>query len=216
MQEQSSVDLRVRWISTWQRIKPALARVPAKAWVVLGLFLAAAVMMAVRTAISSRDAILHLRVQHGFRSAQISVWVDGDSAYSSRLSGSMKKRFGLIPDSVQGTFSQSIPLSSGQHTIRVRVEPEGGSPMEDNIAGAFEKHSERDLSVNARKSGISLAWQGGTSTGDTDSPEAGWFSRYAGSLFLTIAGSIISALTGYAIRELPGYIRSRQNVEPRT
>lgn len=215
MQEHSSVDLSVRWTSTWQSIKPALARVPTKAWVVLGLFLAAAVTLAVHTAISSRDAVLYLKVQHGFRNAQLFVWVDGNSVYSSRLSGSMKKRFGLIPDSVQGTLSQSIPLSSGQHAIRVRVEPEGGSPIEDNIAGVFEKHSERDLSVNARKSGISLAWQGGTLTSDAGSTGSGWFSRYAGSLFLTIAGSIISALTGYAIRELPGYIRSRQHVEPR-
>ncbi len=35
-----------------------------------------------------------------------------------------------------------------------------------------------------------------------------WFSRYAGSLILTIAGSIVSALAGYVIWELPARLHS--------
>ena len=72
-------------------------RVPVKARVVLGLFLAAAVLMAMYSAFTAKDATLHLRLQHGFHNAQVSVWVDGDFVYSGKVSGSIRKRFGLIP-----------------------------------------------------------------------------------------------------------------------
>ena len=32
-------------------------------------------------------------MQHGFRSAQMTVWVDGEQAYSGKLTGSTKKKF---------------------------------------------------------------------------------------------------------------------------
>src|SRR5215831_20252249 len=97
-------------------------RIPVKARVVLGLFLAAAVLLGVHTALTAKDASLHLKLQHGFHNAQVLVWVDGDLAYSGRVSGTTKKRFGLIPtDSVQGNLSEIIPISSGQHNIRVRI-----------------------------------------------------------------------------------------------
>jgi hypothetical protein len=76
-----------------------------------------------------------------------------------------------------------------------------------SIGGDFAHNAKRGLFVSARPSSLSLSWQG---TGRT--PEAlssfAWFSRYAGSLLLTIAGSIVSALAGYVIRELPNRLRS--------
>jgi len=52
--------------------------------------------MALHTAFFAKDATLRLKVQHGFRSAQLSIWVDGDRVYSESLSGSTRKKFGLI------------------------------------------------------------------------------------------------------------------------
>jgi hypothetical protein len=217
MDQPSSVEQGGGLASGWRYAQPMLARVPGKAWVVLGLFLVAAVVMAVHTAVWSPDASLHLKVQYGFRSAQLSVWIDGKLTFSTRVAGSMKKRFGLIPDYVQGSVSQTIPMSSGNHEVRVRLDPDEGSAVEGSTLGEFASHAERDLFASARKSGVSLSWQGSTSTTATSSVSIGlgWFERYAGSLFLTIAGSIISALTGYAIRELPAHLRARQNAEPK-
>jgi hypothetical protein len=91
-------------------------RLPVKARVVLGLFLAAALLMAMYTAFTAKDASLHLRLQHAFHNAQVSVWVDGDFVYSGKVSGSIRKKFGLIPTaSAQGSLSQLIPVRSGQH-----------------------------------------------------------------------------------------------------
>ena len=188
--------------------------VPVKVRVLLGLFLIAALFMAIHTAITAKNASLHLRLQHDFRNAQVSVWVDDDLAYSGRITGSTKKRFGLIPtDSVQGNLSQIIPVRSGQHNIRLRIEPDDAAMQEDSISGDFSDHTERDLTVFARHSGLSISWQG---TALVASANFGWLSQYAGSLFLTIIGSIISALAGYAIKVLPARLRSSSNSDPKT
>jgi len=184
-------------------------RVPGKVWILLLLFLIAAVLMGVRTIFTAKDSSLHLKLQHGFRSAQVAIWVDRDLAYSGKVSGSVKKRFGLIPtDSVQGSLSEIIPVPSGQHKVRVRIEPEDAAMQEDTISGSFSANKESDLSVSARQSALLLSWAGSSSAPSEASAGFGWFSRYAGSLLLTIAGSIMSALTGYAIRELPARFRS--------
>jgi len=191
--------------------------VPVKVRVVLGLFLVAALLMAVHTALTAKDASLHLKLQHGFRNAQVSVWVDGDPVFSGKITGSTKKRFGLIPtDSVQGSLSQIIPVRSGQHYVRVRIEPDDSAMQEDNISGDFAHNAERGLLVSARHSSLSLSWQGTGSGPVETSSSFAWFSRYAGSLFLTIAGSIMSALAGYAIRELPKRLRPASDSTPKT
>jgi hypothetical protein len=206
---QNILQLRANAASFYQHARQWIARVPVKARVVLALFLIAALLMALYTTLSPKDARLHLKLQHGFHNAKVSVWVDDYVAYSGRVTGSTKKKFGLIPtDSVQGSLSEIIPVRSGTHTVRVRIEPDDAAMQEDGISGAFPHNSERNLSASARHSGLSLSWAGTSSTPAESSPGFGWFSRYAGSLLLTIGGSIVSALTGYAIKELPARLRS--------
>jgi hypothetical protein len=188
-----------------------LARVPASVLCVMSFFLVAALLMAIHTALSPKNAGLRLKVQHSFRSAELSVWVDGDLAYSGTLHGSVHKKFGLIPESVQGSLSELVPVTSGQHTVRVRVVSDEGK-QEDQASAEFAPNIERELAVSARHSGLNLAWP---STASASSPATGggWFARYAGTLFLTIAGSIISAITGFALRAMPAYIRTRQSTK---
>jgi hypothetical protein len=72
------------------------------------------------------------------------------------------------------------------------------------------------LSVSANRSNVSLNWQTMESEGSESSPSSyAWFSRYAGTLMMTVAGSIISALTGFALKELPKQIVSRQGAAPK-
>lgn len=191
-----------------------LVRLPVKARIVLGLFLFAALLMALHTAFSGKDANLRLTVQHGFRSGNISLWIDNDLAYSGSLKGALKKKFGLIPAAVQGTLSEILPVSSGNHQIRVRIQSDDGSTQMDTLNGEFARGTERELYVSARSTGLSLSWRATNASISSSGP--GWFGRYAGALFLSIGGSIISALTGFAIRELPGYIRTREDSEPKS
>ena len=208
-------ELRAKVVLFYQHTHQWAARVPIKALVVLVLFLVAALLMALHSALTAKDASLHLKLQHGFHNAQVSVWVDGDLAYSGKVTGFTKKRFGLIPtDSVQGSLSEIIPVRSGPHKVRVRIEPEGAAMQEDGISGDFVHNSERNLSVSARQSGLSLSWVGTKIAPAESSSNFGWFSHYAGALLLTIGGSIVSALTGYAIKELPARLRSASESAP--
>jgi hypothetical protein len=216
MNRESIAQLRAKAGSLYQQARLGVDRVPVKARVLLGLFLVAALLMAIHTALTAKDANLHLKLQHDFRAAQLSVWVDGDLAFSGKVTGSTKKKFGLIPtDSFQASLSQIIPVRSGQHNVRVRIEPDDAAMQENSTSGDFARNTERELLVSARRSSFSLSWQGtGGAPAETSSTFA-WISRYAGSLFLTLAGSIMSALAGYAIRELPARIRSTSDTTPK-
>lgn len=216
MNRQQIARLRETAVSLCKRGRACAARVPLRARIILGLFLASAALMSIYIALTANDASLHLKLQHDFHSAQVAVWVDDDLAYSGRITGSTRKKFGLIPsDSVQGNLSQIIPVRSGQHNIRLRVEPDDVAVEENSINGSFSHHTERDLVVSARHRGLSLSWQGiGKVPGETSS-SFDWLSRYAGSFFLTITGSIMSALAGYAIRELPARMRSTPDSTPK-
>ena len=167
--------------------------------VVLGFFVLAAVLMAFHTALSSRNSSMQLTVQHGFRNANFSMWVDGEVAYTGTLNGSMKKKFGLLPGSVRGSLSTTVPLVAGSHTVKVQVQLEDGSILQDSVAGEFPANTERKVVASTRPGHLSLAWQG--TAVSAPSSGSGWFARYAGALFLTIGGSIISALTGFVLRK---------------
>src|SRR5690242_18803312 len=122
----------------YQNARSWAERVPVKARVLIGLFLAAALFMALHTALNAKDGSLHLKLQHSFRDAQLSVWVHSDLVFSGKITGSAKKRFGLIPtDSVQGSLSQIIPMRSGRHSVRVRIEATDATTQEDSVSGDF-------------------------------------------------------------------------------
>jgi len=213
MDRECIAEIRAHAVRRYEQSCVWFVQLPAKARIMLGFFLVAAVLLALHTALSGKDASLHMTLQHGFRSADFSLWIDGDLAYSGKLRGSMKRKFGLIPGSVQGSLSEIVPVSAGTHQIRVRVESEDGSTQQDSVTGDFARNTERVLSVSARPNGLSLAWLATNASGPSSG--SGWLARYAGAVFLTIGGSIISALTGFALRELPAHIRARQNAEPK-
>ncbi len=204
----------------WQQASAWALRIPVSARIVFGIFLLAAFLMAMHSTFGGRDASLRLKVQHNLRSAELSVWVDGDLAYSGKLVGSPRKKFGLIPD-VQGSMSETIPVSSGMKQVRVRVVSDDDSVQENTANVDFARNAQQTLSVVARHDDLSLDWRhpetavSETSSSSPDPSGPGWFSRYGGSLLLSVAGSIISALTGYAIKELPKQIASRQSESPK-
>src|SRR5216684_3958145 len=200
MDWESTARIRAQASQRYDQSRAWLARLPAQARIILGFFLLAAVLLALHTASSGKDASLHLTLQHGFRSADFSLWVDGDLAYSGKLRGSTKKKFGLIPGSVHGSLSEIVPVTAGTHQIRVQVKAEDGSTQQDSLTGDFARNTERELSVSSRPTGLSLAWL--ATNASEPSSGSGWLARYAGAVFLTIGGSIFSALTGFVLREL--------------
>jgi hypothetical protein len=152
------------------------------------------------------SASLKVQMQHSFRSAQVSVWVDGDLACSEHLTGSQRRRFGLLPAGIGGNFSRLLQVSTGRHTVKVRVTSDEGYDNTGSITGDFPADSEISLQVRPRSSGdLDMNWQG-MSTMPADSGPA-WYVKYAGSLLMTAVGSLVSALMAYIVRELPNLLR---------
>jgi hypothetical protein len=219
MNECSTVEARVRAAALLKRVAAYLFQIPVAAKMVLGLFLLAAMVIAGHRVLAPKDSSLRLKVQHNLRGAQLSVWVDGDLAYSERLVGSAKKKFGLIPE-VSGSLSEALAVSSGSHQVRVRVASDDGLAQENITTGNFARNAQRTLAVTARRDDLSLNWPGTEAAApeagkSAPVPSSGGLSRYADWLVLTVAGSIISALTGYAIKELPRQFSSRQSEAPK-
>ncbi|HEX6907858.1 MAG TPA: hypothetical protein VF154_14680 [Terriglobales bacterium] len=152
------------------------------------------------------SASLKVQMQHSFRSAQVSVWVDGDLACSEHLTGSQRRRFGLLPAGIGGNFSRLLQVSAGRHTVKVRVTSDEGYDNTGTVSGDFPQDSQVNLQVIPRRSGdLGMNWQG-MSTLVPDSGPA-WYVKYAGSLLMTAVGSLVSAVMAYIVRELPNLLR---------
>jgi hypothetical protein len=219
MNQQSAAESRPRVAALWRTSVAYVSRIPLAARIILGLFLISALFMAAHTAVTNKDAGLRLKVQHNLRGAQLSVWVDSDLAYSGRLVGSARKKFGLIPE-VQGSLSETLAVSSGSHQVRVRIASDDGSVQENTANGDFSRNAQRTLAIGARRNDLSLTWPDietavSGPVAPVPMPSTGRLSRYADSLLLTVAGSLISALTGYAIKEIPRQFATRQSEAPK-
>src|ERR1700686_1745388 len=208
MDTESKTQMGARAARVWRKSRGWVARLSLTVRIMFGLFVFAALLVALHTALSAKDASLHLTVQHSFRSADITLWVDGDLAYSGKLAGSAKKKFGLLAGSAQGNLSETVALHAGVHQVRVQIQPEGGSAQQNTATADFAPNTERKLAVSVRPGGLSMAWQGTTAAAPPSSQS--WFGHYASTLLLTLGGSIVSAITGFALRELPGHIRAQQ------
>ncbi len=172
----------------------------------VGITAAVILLIAFLPHLAARSAGLKVQMQHSFRSAQVSVWVDGDLACSEHLTGSQRRRFGLLPAGIGGNFSRLVQVSAGRHTVKVRVTSDEGFDNTGSITGDFPADSEISLQVRPRSSGdLDMTWQGMSTMGADSGPA--WYVKYAGSLLMTAVGSLVSALMAYVIRELPNLLR---------
>ncbi|MGA8149996.1 MAG: hypothetical protein WB952_03540 [Terriglobales bacterium] len=195
-----------KWLAILEsKVLGFVQRVPAKAWMVFGLFLLVALFMAIRTAMVAKDSSLRVKIQHSFRTAELSVWVDDDLVYNGKLYGTTKKKLGVVWEQAQGSFSDTFPVSTGGHQVRVRTAADDGTVQEDALRGNFGRENQLTLSAIAHHDQLSLGWQGGAAPAPDSSGSGGsWVVRYAGSLMVTIAGSIASALVGYVLKTVTG------------
>ena len=207
--------IREAWGKFWPQFSELRRRLPLWTQISAAVLIGMLMLAALHSLFFGRGSVLHLRVQHGFASADIAVFVDDDSVYSGKLTGTLKKKYVVFGNTMQGALTQEIPVSSGYHRIRVQLTSSDGKVQQDSITADFARNSDRTLLVNARRGNLDLEWMGSSAPAAIDNsstPTSGGLSRYGTTIFMSIAGSIISALTGYAIRELPGYLKSRQTI----
>src|ERR1700722_16813285 len=115
MSRETIVQFRARAAFFYQQAQQWISRLPVKARVILGLFLAAAVLTAVHTATSPKNASLYLiKVAHGFHEAEVPLWVDSDLAFSGRVTGAARKKFG----SHSYRFDANKPVPDHRRALR--------------------------------------------------------------------------------------------------
>src|SRR5262249_40750811 len=152
------------------------------------------------------SATLQLVCRHDFRTADITVSIDGEVVHTDTLTGAVRKMFGVL-EKTEGTYARTLPVSRGRHLVTVRLRAPGYDHAR-SIEGEFSRGKESTLSVDAAR-GLSLAWRGSgssSSTVDSASTSSAWL-KYAGSIMMTIFGSIVSASIGVLVQD---YLRARK------
>jgi hypothetical protein len=182
-----------------------MGRLSPKARFALALGMVAVVMIAVSAFLSLPSATLRLVCRHDFRSADITVSIDGDVLHTSAVTGASRKRFGLL-ERTEGSYSATLPVSSGRHVVEVRLRAPGYDRAR-SIQGSFSRGKESTLSVDSARD-LTLAWRatGAGSADEPENPSSPWL-KHAGSILLTIFGSIVSASIGVFVQN---FLRSRQ------
>ncbi len=153
----------------------------------------------------SGSARVNLVCQHSFRRAEISVRVDDDEVYRGTLTGTVRKRFGILDSGVQGSFSKTLNVPAGRHAVQVSVKPTGEPyDLSQTTDADLAEDSVRTLSVSVHGGAVQLAWEDAAVS--SDAPPASGYRRYTSSTLMTIWGSAMSAVVGFFIQE---FLRSR-------
>jgi len=198
-----------RLISRMHRLLDAAAQLLGKCpWLGLAFCIAVGIgMLAIlfRASDELGTAHLHITLVHNFRSAYITIWVDDKLAYSGQTTGALRRRFGFLPGSVNGSFARVLQVPSGKHEICVKVQAlSEGFDQTAKTQVEFPTNADLTLAVVVSRHDLAVAWKGGPSELANSQPS--WYIRYASSLLMTLAGSIVSAITAFVIREIPSVL----------
>lgn len=159
---------------------------------------------------AAASATLTVAGHHGFRRAEVLIFVDGDKEAKFEVSGSAKKRFGVL-QKTEGSFSRSLRVGPGAHTVRVEFQS-----LTDNSDFTRECHvnvqtgAESTVYVNADRGFLSLSFASGSPSRPKSDPEpSSGYAKMLQSVFMAIAGSALSATVGFVVQD---FLRSRKAV----
>jgi hypothetical protein len=189
-----------------------LRKIPRKAYLTALLLMAAIALFSWRFSILGETATLKLKVQHSFKSAEIAVFVDGESRYSGKLSGTAKRRFGFR-NAAEGSFSHTLHLHPGSHLVRVQIKSLSDGYNETNeLPLDIGPEKERLLAVTADRRSANLRMSAQTPEAVATQAAPSWYQSYFTSLSLTLSGTIVSMLFGYLIQQFVGLFRKKPPV----
>jgi hypothetical protein len=180
----------------------AARRLSSKARVALSLGLLAAILLGVSVFLSLPSATLRLVCRHDFRSADLTVWIDGNIVLTETMTGAVKKLWGVL-EKTEGIYGRTLPVSSGKHVVQVRIRGTGYNRTK-SIQADFARGKESTLSIDTGRD-LVLAWR--TPAGGTEPSGGTSLFRYAGSVLMTIFGSVVSASIGVLVQD---FLRSRK------
>jgi hypothetical protein len=155
---------------------------------------------------AASSATLTVAGHHSFRQAEVSIWIDGDLESTFEVSGSVKKRFGVL-QKVDGNFARSLRVGAGEHIVRVRVQSlTDGSDIIRQARASVDSGKESTVYVNAERGLLSLA-SAGSAPREKPEPERSGYMKMMQSVLMAVAGSALSATVGFVVQD---FLKSRK------
>lgn len=203
--------------SRWQALRLGFRKMPL--WTRYGgitVLLIAAIFI-VYALVPSETARLQLICQHSFRSAQVSVLVDGSVVYSSNVNVTAKKRLGILPKGQSGpeVFSKLIDVPTGKHVVQVRISAaHEGFDQARTAAADFTADRESILQINAtRRNTLAINFEGASSSitvplNPSAPPESHPLPKSGITIVFSILGTMLSASISFLVQE---FWRSHKN-----
>jgi hypothetical protein len=200
-----SVSLADRLSATYNQI---VQRIPAKARLPLLAAVVVLITLAVYASLSSGPAILNVVCHHNFRSAELSIAIDGKQSYSGEIFGSEKKRLGvgILGKQVEGNFSRSLHLPYGEHVVQVHLSSNGFDQTK-RYGVNLSRGKDATLVITAQRGGLTLAYQGAPVSASHQQDSSASYLDSLRSVFLTALGTVLSASIGFVVTE---FLKSRK------
>jgi hypothetical protein len=202
--------------SRWRALRLGYRKMPL--WTRYGAItiLLIAIIFVVYAAIPIEQAHLQLICQHNFRSAQLSVLMDGSVVYSSNVNVAAKKRLGILPKAQSGPeiFSKLIDVPTGRHVVQIRMSaPDEGFDQARSAAADFTSDRESILQVNAtRRNTLAVNFDGATTsavaTNASSTPDSHPLPKNGITIVFSILGTMLSASISFLVQE---FWRSHKN-----
>jgi hypothetical protein len=204
--------------SRWRALKTRFRKMPG--WTRYGAItiLLIAAIFAVYAAVPAEQARLQIICQHSFRSAQLSVLVDGSVVYTSNLNGASRKRLGILSKGASGpeSFSKVIDVPTGKHVVQVRISAPGeGFDQARSAAADFTSDRESILQINAtRRNALAVNFEGATPSSQptavtaSSAPESRPLPKNGITIVFSILGTMLSASISFLVQE---FWRSHKN-----
>jgi hypothetical protein len=156
-------------------------------------------------------ATLTVAGRHSFRQAEISIWIDGSLKSTFEVTGSPKKRFGVL-QKIDGSFSRSLRVNGGPHIVRVRVHSlTDSSDIVRQCQANVESGTESTVYVNADRGILALGFASASSRSKPESDSSSGYLKLMQSVLMAVAGSALSAVVGFLVQD---FLRSRKAAAP--
>jgi hypothetical protein len=182
----------------------AIGSIPTKLRIAFAAVAVLLIALGIYAAFVSGASTLHILVHHNFREADLSVVIDGHVNFTEHLAGAAKKRLGLF-EQVDGNFSKSLPLASGEHLVEVQLRSAADGVNQSRSSRIkIPDGKEATLSVSASRNSMNLNFQGASVAQDSSVSN---LANNAVSLALTVMGSALTAAVGFFVQD---FLRSKK------
>ncbi len=107
------------------------------------------------------SSTLEMAVQHQFKDATLSVWVDGKLVLNRPLHGAMQKKL-VVFSGTHGVDSETLTVPAGKHELRVRaLSADQTIDLSRTVSAEFVGGGEKSLQVTFDKhnTAMRLTWQ---------------------------------------------------------